>query len=133
MDSTPDGNGILFEGTKGRFHVGRSAMKGKPVEDLKTNPLPDGAVAALHGTDYAGTGNAHMRNLMECVKSRKTPISDVWSHHRAMTTCHLANIAIRLGRKLEWDPVTQQIVGDADANQWQTREQRKGYEIDVSV
>ncbi|MBL8851924.1 MAG: Gfo/Idh/MocA family oxidoreductase, partial [Planctomycetaceae bacterium] len=133
VDSSPDGNGILFEGTKGRFHVSRGDIKGKPFEDLKTNPLPDGAVAALHGTDYAGTPNAHMRNFMECVKSRGTPISDVWSHHRAMTTCHLANIAIRLGRKLEWDPVAQQIVGDADANQWQTREQRKGYEIDVSV
>jgi predicted dehydrogenase len=133
VDTSKNGNGILFEGTKGRFHVSRGNMEGAPVEALAKNPLPADAVARLHGTDYAGTGNAHMRNFMECVKSRKTPISDVWSHHRAMTTCHLANIAIRLGRKLEWDPVTQQIVGDPDANQWQTREQRKGYEIDVSV
>ena len=133
VSESPDGNGILFEGTKGRFYVGRSSMKGAPVEDLAKNPLPEGAIAELHGTDYAGTGNAHMRNFMDCVKSRNNPVSDVWSHHRALTTCHLANIAIRLGRRLEWDPVTQQIIGDPDANQWQTREQRKGYEIDVSV
>jgi hypothetical protein len=48
-----------------------------------------------------------------------------------MTTCHLCNIAIRLDRKLEWDPETEQIVGDSEANQWQSREQRKGYEIEV--
>ena len=42
------------------------------------------------------------------------------THHRAMTTCHLANIAIRLGRKLNWDPQTEQIVGDDEANKWQS-------------
>ncbi len=47
-----------------------------------------------------------------------------------MTTCHLANIAIRLGgRKLTWDPETEQIVGDPEANGWLTRPQRAGYEI----
>jgi hypothetical protein len=50
-----------------------------------------------------------------------------------MTTCHLANIAIRLGRKLNWDAVAQQIVGDDEANAWLKREQRAGYEIDVEV
>ena len=61
------------------------------------------------------------------------PVSDVYSHHRAMTTCHLANIAIRLGRKIEWDPKTEQIINDKDAAKWITREQRKGYEINISV
>ena len=45
-----------------------------------------------------------------------------------MTTCHLANIAIRLGRKLKWDPKTEQIVGDEKANAWQARDQRAGFE-----
>ena len=49
-------------------------------------------------------------------KDRTQPISDVYTHHRAMTTCHLANIAIRLGRKLKWNPETEQIVGDDEAN-----------------
>src|SRR5690606_36062879 len=49
VSHSSDGNGILFEGTKGRFHVSRGDMKGKPVEDLKSNPLPEGAVAELVG------------------------------------------------------------------------------------
>ncbi len=50
-----------------------------------------------------------------------------------MTTCHLANIAIRLGRKIKWDSTAQQIVDDPDAAKWMGREQRKGYEINVSI
>ena len=42
-----------------------------------------------------------------------------------MTTCHLANISIRLGRKLKWNPKKEQIVGDDEANQWQARKQEK--------
>ena len=75
--------------------------------------------------------DTHMGNFIECVRDRSMPVSDVFSHHRALTTCHLANIAIRLGRKLTWDPAKEQIVGDDEANAWQQREQRKGYEITV--
>ena len=59
------------------------------------------------------------------------PVSDVFTHHRTLTTCHLANIAIRLGRKLAWNPQTQQIVGDEEASAWQSRPQRKGFEIEA--
>jgi len=128
VDETPDGNGILFEGTKGRFHVSRGSMKGKPVDDLKSNPLPDDAITTLYKGKKPGD---HMGNFFECIKTREQPISDVYTHHRAMTTCHLANISIRLGRKIQWDPQAQQIVGDKDAQHWQAREQRKGYEITV--
>jgi predicted dehydrogenase len=126
VSNSTDGNGILFEGTEGRFFVSRGALKGKPVEELATNPLPEDAIANL----YKGKKPSdHMRNFMECVKDRTQPISDVWTHHRSMTTCHLSNIAIRLGRKLNWDAEKQEIVGDPQAKLWQAREQRKGYEI----
>jgi len=46
-----------------------------------------------------------------------------------MTTCHLGNIAMRLGRTLTWDAAKEEIVGDAEANAWQSREQRKGFEV----
>ena len=72
-----------------------------------------------------------MGNFFECIKTREQPISDVYTHHRAMTTCHLANIAIRLDRPLKWDPETEQMVGDDAANAWLKREQRKGYEFVV--
>jgi predicted dehydrogenase len=128
VSDSKDGNGILFEGTEGRFHVSRGAMKGKPAEDLATNPITKERMMQLYKGKEPGN---HMKNFFECIADRTDPISDVYSHHRAMTTCHLANIAIRLGRKLNWNAETEQIVGDADANQWLGREQRKGYEIDV--
>ena len=115
-------NGITFEGEKGSFFVGRGALRGEPVEDLLDNPLPADAIEKLYG----GKPTSHMTNFFDCVKSRKQPISDVFTHHRAMTTCHLANIAIRLGRKINWDPVAEQIVGDSEALGWQSRRATQG-------
>jgi predicted dehydrogenase len=125
------GNGILFEGTKGRFLVNRGKITGKPVEDLQDNPLPEDALVKIYNGRQPGGNNAHMRNFFECLKAGEQPISDVFTHHRALTTCHLCNIAMRLDRPLKWDPQTEQIVGDEEANAWQRREQRKGYEIVV--
>jgi len=119
-------NGILFEGEKGRFFVNRAKITGSPVEALKEEPIPQSALVELrHGKPLGG----HMENFILCCRDRGTPASDVYSHHRAMTTCHLASIALRLGRKLTWDPAAEQVSGDAEANQWQRREQRKGFEV----
>ncbi len=127
-------NGVLFEGTEGRIFVNRGKLSGAPVDDLATNPLPESLLKELYkGKEPKGGHNAHMENFFDCVKDRGLPVSDVFSHHRAMTTCHLANIAIRLGRKIEWNPETEQIINDKDAAKWIGREQRKGYEINVSV
>lgn len=129
VSNSKDGNGILFEGTKGRFHVSRGATKGKPFEDLKENPLPEDAIEKVYG----GRPTSHMENFIQCVQTRAKPISDVWTHHKAMTTCHLANIAIRLDKTLEWDAQKEEVTNDATARAMQQREQRKGYEINVSV
>ncbi len=48
---------------------------------------------------------------------------------RTATACHLATISMQLGRKLKWDPVTEQCVGDDEANGMLSREQRRGYEL----
>ena len=119
-------NGITFQGDKGELFVSRGALRGKAVDELKENPLPEDAITKLYKGKKPGS---HMGNFFECVKDRTQPISDVYSHHRAMTTLHLANIAIRLGRKLQWDPAKEQIVDDSEANGFLKREQRKGYEI----
>ena len=74
-----------------------------------------------------------MENFFACMKDRTDPISDVYTHHNAMTTCHLANISIRLGRKINWNSRTEEIVDDSEANQWQSREQRKGFETSGKV
>jgi predicted dehydrogenase len=118
-------NGVTFEGEDGTIFVSRGALKGDAVDRLKDKPLPEDAITKLYG----GKPTTHMANFFDCVKSRKQPISDVYSHHRAMTTCHLANIAIRLGRKIHWNPETEQIEGDSEAQAMQSRPQRKGYEI----
>jgi predicted dehydrogenase len=121
-------NGILFEGTKGRFFVNRGRISGKPVEDLEGDPLPEGAIEEVYGGKISEN---HSANFIECMKSREQPISDVWSHNRMLEICHLANIAMRLDRELKWDPNKRQIVGDAQANSFLARESREGYEINM--
>jgi predicted dehydrogenase len=119
-------NGLLLEGSTGRIFVNRGKLTGDAVDALKTNPLKEETLKTLYKGKTPGN---HMQNFFECIADRTQPISDVHSHHRAMTVCHLANIAIRLDRTIQWDPDTEQIVGDAQAATWQAREQRKGYEI----
>lgn len=122
-------NGLLIEGDKGRIFVSRGTLEGKPVEDLKSSPLPEDALQIVYKGKRPGGGNAHMRNFFECIETREQPISDVYSHHRAMTTCHLANIAMRLNREIRWNPETQMIVDDPQAQTMQSRVARSGYEI----
>jgi predicted dehydrogenase len=119
-------NGILFEGTEGRFFVNRGKISGKPVEDLKANPLPANAIEEVYGGPVPAN---HTVNFIDAMRSRKQPISDVWSHNRMLEICHLANIAMRLGRKLEWDLGTREIVGDAQAATFLGRESRKEYAV----
>ena len=118
-------NGILFEGTKGRFFVNRGKITGTPVDDLQANPLPAGAIEEIYGGPVSGN---HTANFVDAMRSRKQPISDVWSHNRMLEICHLANIAMRLNRAVSWDPKAREIVGDAQANAFLARESRKGYE-----
>jgi predicted dehydrogenase len=121
-------NGILFEGTEGRIFVNRGKLVGKPVEDLASNPLPDGALETVY-KDRPLTD--HVSNFSESVAARKQPISDVFSHHRALTTCHLAGIAARLGRKIQWDPEKETISDDRSAQSFVAREKRRRFEIEM--
>ncbi len=121
-------NGILFEGSEGRFFVNRGKIVGKPVEDLQTNPLPEGAIEAVYGGPVSAN---HTANFIEAMRSRKQPISDVWSHNRMLEICHLSNIAMRLNRELKWDADNREIIGDAQANAFLSRENRQGFEINM--
>lgn len=121
-------NGLMLEGTEGRIFVNRGKLTGAAVDSMKDKPLKEETLKALYKGKEPGN---HMKNFFECIADRTQPISDVHSHHRAMTVCHLANIAIRLDRTIQWDPETEQIVNDPAAAMWQAREQRKGYEIQV--
>lgn len=128
-------NGIMFSGSKGRFLVNRGRIVGAPVERLEEKPLEGDAIDKLYGSppiqNNGGDPIGHMNNFFECMKSRKTPIGDVASHNKMLCVCHGTNIALRLGRKLVFDPKAERFIGDAQANTFLEREQRKGYEIEA--
>ncbi len=123
----PD-NGIWLEGELGKIFVNRGKLTGKPIEDLtqKDQQWLDEEVRKLyHGREFLG----HMANFFQCIKQRKQPISDVFTHHRSMTCCHLCNIALLLKRKLQWDPQKEDFVGDDQASQLLARPQRAAYKF----
>jgi hypothetical protein len=130
-------NGILFTGSTGRIFVNRETLAGKPIDDLSREPLPPERFTAydfdnLDRPQRSGKLDAivnHMGNFFDCIASRRRPISDVESQHRSISTCHLGNISMRLGRPLKWDPAKEEFVGDREANLQLRREQRPGFEV----
>ena len=127
-DGTSFGNGILFEGENGRIFVNRGKLVGKPIENL--TEADEEKIKEVIGELYKGKQpRGHMRNFFECVEDRQDPVSDVYSHHRTMTSCHMCNIALMLGRELRWDPQEEQFIGDDQANALMSRKSRKLPEI----
>ncbi|MFK8113350.1 MAG: Gfo/Idh/MocA family protein [Rubripirellula sp.] len=123
-DNVDFGNGILFEGEKGRIFVNRGKLEGKPVDaltDADREQLDADIIKLCKGKK---PGN-HMKNFFECIEDGGKPISDVWSHHRTMTSCHLCNIVLMLGRELKWDPKAEEFVSDDQANQLMSRKSRE--------
>ena len=70
----------------------------------------------------------HVRNFLDCIRTRELPVSDVEQGHEVATACHLANISLRTGRKVRWDPETEAILGDAEANAMLARPYRKPWD-----
>jgi len=113
--------GVTFVGTEGTLHVDRGKLTGDPV-DLVKEPLGPSGVRLEVSRD-------HQQNFLDCVKSRKRPITDVEIGHRSATVCHLGNIAVRLGRKVRWDPKSERIVGDEAAAAMLSRPYRSPWTI----
>jgi predicted dehydrogenase len=128
--------GLVFYGTQGNMTMSRGSFtltpdpktsaqnaianmlgRGHPVGGPLPVPGPSGnwteaARQNVGGDEYA----PHVRNLLDCVKSRKDPVSDIESGHRVATACHLANLSLLTGRKLFWDAQKEEIIGDPKAN-----------------
>ncbi len=115
--------GTTFIGEKGELFVTRGKIELK-LEGEKIDPAKFPA-ATVKLTE---SGNHH-KNWLECIKSRKLPICDVEIGHRSATVCHLGNIALRTGKFISWDPVSEEIVGDADASKMLTKEYRKPWKL----
>jgi Oxidoreductase family, C-terminal alpha/beta domain len=80
----------------------------------------------VKGVDLNGP---HVRNFLDCMKSRAKPNADVEEGHRTAVMCHLGNISTRLGRTLRWDAEKEQVIGDAEANQWLMRPYRGAWKL----
>ena len=78
------------------------------------------------GEDATGL---HVRNFIECVRSRQRPVADVEIGHRAAAVSHLGNIAYRTGRKIRWDAPREEIAGDSGASALLASKARKPWDL----
>lgn len=120
-------NGIMFEGTEGRFFVNRGKIVGQPIEaKVDKGQFGEEELTELYkGKPFEG----HKANFYRCLSEGGLPVSDVYTHVQAMNTCHLAAISARLNRVIKWDAAEEKILDDPQAAEFFSREQRKGFEI----
>ena len=116
-------------GTKGTMSLTRGGFKIKPEMATRPGtrekyPLMDAMEAK--GTDLNG---AHVRNFLDCVKSRQRPNADIEEGHRTAVMCHLGNISTRLGRTLQWDPSKEEVRSDSEANHWMMKPYRAPWRL----
>ncbi|MEO8370902.1 MAG: Gfo/Idh/MocA family oxidoreductase [Candidatus Solibacter sp.] len=103
-----------FHGTKGTMTLTRRGYDVTP--EIWTGDEQDGKTPAMKPVSAAATGGSHVRNFLDCVKSRKLPNCDVEEGHYTMIMCHLANISMKVGRTLHWDHAKEEVTGDKEAN-----------------
>lgn len=105
-----------FEGSEGWIETGYGGFFTQP-ESLKRSEIGPGEI-------HLRTSNNHMRDWLDCIKSRGEPVAPVEIGHRSATLCHIANIAMQLKRKLRWDPAAERFAGDETANRMLSRAMR---------
>ena len=142
-------DGLTFYGTKGTLKLSRAGfeivpeLEVPPEEQIPrfSGPRTAPATPAPRTTPLQESGYdqvrdqfvPHVRNFIDCVKSRKAPISDLASSHRSSVPCHLANLALRLGRTLRWDDAKQDVVGDPEASKLLTKEYRSPWDRELKA
>jgi len=115
--------GGVFLGERGRITIDRGIFRTHPRELAEIPPKDDHYVA----------GSEHIKNWIDCIKSRQTPRSEIEAAHRSTTVCHLGNISRWLGRRLFWDPMREVFPGDDDANALLDRRQRAPYRLPDTI
>ena len=134
MNVESKGPSIRFEGSDGWIECKnwRGSLKAsrRDMLDVKIDPDKVQVYRPSEIVDRAdgGKGGEH-RNFYDCVKSRKPTYALAETGHRTISVAHIGNIAMQLGRKLQWDPAKEQFVGDAEANAMLTRKQREPWTI----
>lgn len=103
---------------------GPASTGNRELQAKRTEGLVD------HSGDEFDQFRRHAKNFLECVRSRHEPISNLESGHRVVTACHLANISLRLGRKLRWDAHKEAIIDDPEAESMLERPYRAPWDAE---
>ena len=126
-------HGLRFIGTDGWVHVWRGGIEARPEEWLHQVIEQDGEPLSLdpaHQQDWqVWASPAHHADWLNCIRTRRQPICNAEIGHRSVTICHLGNIAMRLGRKLQWDPEREEFVDDKEANRFLSRPYRAPWHL----
>jgi len=116
-EGNPHPDGIRFIGTDGWIHVtGGGALSAGPAEVLRS------AIGPNEVHLYASEG--HHLNFLDCIKTRRPAAASAEVGHHATTTCNLAEISARLGRKVTWDARAERFVDDETADRLLSRAMR---------
>lgn len=111
MTCRPGNPSIRFVGTGG--WVGNTGWRG--ALEASSDLIKSAQIGEGETRLYTNPEGEH-HDFLKCVRSRKDPYFAVDIGHRVSSVCHLANIAIKTGRKLKWDPDAEEFVGDDGAN-----------------
>ena len=117
------GGDVVFFGTEGKIAVSRGSLYTWP-ESLMSKPIGPDEVSL-----YPYPPGDHKGDWLRCIRSRQKPVADVEVGCRTVTVCHLGNLAYWLRRPLKWDPVKEEVIGDADANRWLDRPKREPWTL----
>jgi predicted dehydrogenase len=120
---TGPGLGAIFVGDKGKIEINRNRVASNPADLVKDAPEPDDR------SEVASVAQRHIQNWVDCMRSREKTRAGAEVGHRSTMICHLMNICRELGRRLKWDPVKEEFLGDDEANGLRSRPRRKGYEL----
>jgi len=131
-------NGIRFEGSDGWIFVSRgdyqvtSSDPGAGTTQAKKLDASDPRLlTSVIGENefHLTVSKSHHGNWLEAIRDNKPTIAPVEEAHRSCSACLIHHIAMKLKRKIYWDPVKEQFKNDDEANKMLSRSQRKGYEI----
>ena len=120
--------GIQFQGTQGTLFVDRAGFEFTPEPRRagdETAPATEHAVRSEGSPQHF----PHVRNFLDCVKSRQLPASDVETGHRSTSACLLGNIAFKVKQKIVWDGKQEQIVEHAEAGRLLTKQYRSPWKL----
>lgn len=132
-------NGIRYEGSEGWIFVSRGsyvASASDPVDQEKSSKALDASDPKILTSEikeneiHLTKSNNQHGNWLECIKSRKEPISPVEIGHRACSICLISHIAMKVHDKLEWDPKLERFTNNEAANAMLKRSQRYPYGTD---